>query len=94
MHRKVYLPVLALSGIVLAGCPKANQDFDAGRKAEAIQDYDTALVDYDRALRANPSNSEYRLRSVRMHAMDGNFHLEQGEKLLKKGDLEMAILDA
>lgn len=93
MRRIVCLPLLAVAGVVLGGCPKANQEFDAGRKAEAIQDYDTALVEYDRALRANPGNAEYKLRSLRMHAMDGNFHLEQGEKLLKKGDLEMALAE-
>ena len=84
---------MILGGFVLAGCPKANQDFESGRKAEAVQDYDTALVDYDRALRADPMNAEYKLRSLRMHSMDGNFHLQQGEKLLKKGDLEMALAE-
>jgi general secretion pathway protein D len=93
LGRKAYLPFAVLAGIVLAGCPKSNQDFDAGRKAEAIQDYDTALVDYDRALRTNPTNAEYKLRAMRMHEMDGNFHLQQGEKLLKKGDLEMALAE-
>ena len=93
MRRTSYLPLLALAAVVLAGCPKANQDFEAGRKAEAVQDYDTALVDYERALRAEPSNSEYKLRAIRMHSMDGSFHLEQGEKLLKKGDLEMALAE-
>ena len=93
MRLRVYLPVLAFAACVLTGCPKANQNFDAGRKAEAIQDYDTALVEYDRALRADPSNAEYKLRSLRMHEMDGNFHLEQGEKLLKKGEGEMALAE-
>lgn len=93
MRRKVCVTLVIFGGFVLAGCPKANQDFDAGRKAEAIQDYDTALVDYDRAVRADPMNAEYKLRSVRMHSMDGNFHLQQGEKLLKKGDLEMALAE-
>jgi general secretion pathway protein D len=93
LRATVYLPLLILAGFVLTGCPKANQNFDAGRKAESIQDYDTALVEYDRALRADPMNAEYKLRSIRMHAMDGNFHLEQGEKLVKKGDLEMALAE-
>jgi general secretion pathway protein D len=84
---------VALAGIVLAGCPKSNQDFEAGRKAEAIQDYDTALVDYERALRSDPMNAEYKLRATRMHAMDGDFHLQQGEKLLKKGQVEMALAE-
>ncbi|HXW57483.1 MAG TPA: cohesin domain-containing protein [Candidatus Cybelea sp.] len=93
MFRKVSLPVVLLAGIVLAGCPKNNNDFDAGRKAEAVQDYDTALVDYERALRQDPSNAEYKLRAMRMHEMDGQFHLQQGEKLLKEGNLEMAMAE-
>jgi general secretion pathway protein D len=83
-----------LAGIVLGGCPKNNnQDFDAGRKAEAVQDYDTALVDYERALRKDPANAEYKLRAMRMHEMDGQFHLQQGEKFLKEGNLEMALAE-
>lgn len=93
MRGIAYLPLLGLATLLLAGCPKANQDFEAGRKAEAVQDYDTALVDYERALRSEPTNSEYKLRAMRMHSADGNFHLEQGEKLLKKGDLEMALAE-
>lgn len=89
----MYLPLLALAGIALAGCPKANQDFEAGRKAESVQDYDTALVDYERALRASPSNAEYKLRATRMRSMDGQFHLQQGEKLMDKGQIEMAVAE-
>lgn len=93
MRRQLYLPLIALAGIALAGCPKANQDFEAGRKAESIQDYDTALVHYERALRANPTNSEYKLRATRMRSMDGQFHLQQGQKLMDKGQIEMAVAE-
>lgn len=86
------MPLVALTAILLAGCPKANQDFEAGRKAEMLQDYDTALVDYERALRANPSNVEYKLRADKMHYQDGQFHLEQGVKLLNQGNLDLALV--
>jgi len=91
LRRKVYLPSLTLTVIFLAGCPKANQDFEAGRKAEAIQDYDTALVHYERAYHTDPSNSEYKLRATKMRMEDGQFHVEAGEKALNKGDLQMAL---
>ena len=91
LRRTVYLPSLAFAVLFLAGCPKANQDFDAGRKAEAVQDYDTALVHYERAYRSDPSNSEYRLRATKMRMEDGQFHLEAGEKALNKGDLQLAL---
>jgi general secretion pathway protein D len=91
--RRKYVPILALAAVFLAGCPKANQDLDEGRKAEAMQDYDTALVHYERALRADPSNAEYKLRATRMRFEDGQFHLEQGKKALDKGDLQLALAE-
>jgi general secretion pathway protein D len=77
--------------ILLGGCPKGNQDYDAGRKAEAVQDYDTALVDYERALRTQPTNAEYKLREINARFAAAQFHVEQGEKALKQGDLQLAL---
>ncbi len=89
--RKICLPSVALALVFLAGCPKSNQDFEAGRKAEAIQDYDTALVHYEKAYRSDPNNSEYKLRATKMRMEDGQFHVEAGEKALNKGDLQLAL---
>lgn len=91
LRRNACLPFLAFALVFLAGCPKSNQDFDAGRKAEAIQDYDTALVNYERAYRADPTNTEYKLRAMKMRMEDGQFHVEAGEKALQKSDLQLAL---
>jgi general secretion pathway protein D len=93
LRRTIYLPLVALIAIFLAACPKANQDFEAGRRAETLQDYDTALVDYERALRANPTNVEYKLRADKMHYQDGQYHLEKGVKDLNQGNLDMALTE-
>src|ERR1700691_1512603 len=96
LHRKAFFPLLAIAVISLAGCPKANQansDYSDGRKAETLQDYDTALVHYERALRANPSNAEYKLRAMHARYAAGQFHLEQGQKALQKGDLQLALTE-
>src|SRR6202167_5725357 len=96
LHRKAFFPLLAIAVISLAGCPKANQansDYSDGRKAETLQDYDTALVHYERALRANPSNAEYKLREMHARYAAGQFHLEQGQKALQKGDLQLAVTE-
>lgn len=93
MRRSLLLPLLALATVVLSGCPKGNQDYNAGRKAETLQDYDTALVDYQRALRTDPSNAEYKLREMHTRFAAGQFHLEQGEKALKTGDLQLALAE-
>ena len=93
MRRTAYLSLLACAVVLLIGCPKGNQDYDAGRKAESLQDYDTALVDYDRALRAAPNDAEYRLRVAQMRFESGQFHVEQGTKALNKGDLQLALTE-
>lgn len=92
MRRITCAFTLAFAAIVLAGCPKnSNQDFEAGRKAEAIDDYDTALVHYDRALRDQPTNAEYKLRALHMRMVDAQYHVEQGEKAFQGGDLQTAL---
>ncbi|MFZ0520720.1 MAG: hypothetical protein WAL95_06830 [Candidatus Acidiferrales bacterium] len=83
--------VLLIAAALLAGCHKNNSEFDAGRKAEAIQDYDTALLHYESAERANPTDAEYKLRVVHMRYTAASFHMEQGQKALQKGDLELAM---
>ena len=93
MRRMMYLPALAAVAVFLTGCPKGNQDYSDGRKAESLQDYDTALVSYDRALRNEPNNAEYRLRATQMRLEAGQFHVEQGEKALNKGDLQLALTE-
>src|ERR1700689_915290 len=96
LHRTAFLPLLAIAVVFLAGCPKANQansDYSDGRKAETLQDYDTALVHYDSALRAEPGNAEYKLRAMHARYAAGQFHLEQGQKALQKGDLQLALTE-
>ena len=93
MRRIAYLPLLGLAGLFLIGCPKADQDYSAGRKAESLSDYDTALVDYDRALRADPDNAEYKLRATHLRFEAGQFHLEQGEKALQAGNLQLSLAE-
>lgn len=93
MRRLAYLPILAIAALCLAGCPKGNQDFSAGKKAEELQDYDTALVHYERALRADPTNAEYKLRELQMRFEDGQYHVEQGRKDLDKGQLQLALAE-
>ncbi|MGD0965329.1 MAG: cohesin domain-containing protein [Candidatus Acidiferrales bacterium] len=93
LDRKVYLSILVCAVISLAGCPKSNQDFQQGRKAEALQDYDTALDHYEKALHADPTNAEYKLSATKMRMEAGQFHVESGEKALNKGDLQMALAE-
>ncbi|MGA7555251.1 MAG: hypothetical protein WBW54_16000, partial [Candidatus Acidiferrales bacterium] len=73
MRRTGYLPLLVAAALLLAGCPKGNEDFSAAQKANALQDYDTALVHYERALRSDPTNAEYKLRASQARYDAGEF---------------------
>jgi general secretion pathway protein D len=91
-----YLVFLALgcAGAMLSGCPKANnggQEAKLGDQAELLQDYDSALIHFDRALKQDPANTLYRLKAVRLRALDGQYHVQQGQEYRKKGDLQMAL---
>lgn len=91
MRRLGYVSLLMVAAAFLGGCPKSSTDYNAGRKAENIQDYDTALVHYERALREDPTNAEYKLRAEHTRYEAGVTHVKQGQVALKKGDLQLAL---
>jgi general secretion pathway protein D len=84
---------VSLAMLVLAGCPKGNNEYNEAKKAEAIDDYDTAVVHYDRALKADPLNSEYKLKLMRMRFEAGQSHVDQGRKLREMGNLQLALAE-
>jgi general secretion pathway protein D len=91
LRRILILSFVLVAAISLAGCPQGNQDYRIGRKAEAIGDYDTAVVSYDKALKQDPLNTEFKLHALRAHMEAGEFHVTQGEKALKNDQLELAL---
>ena len=92
-RRLTVLICVASTALILAGCPKGNSDYDAGRKASSVQDYDTALVDFDRALRADPNNPEYKLRATQARFDASQGHMEKGQQAAKNGDLQLALAE-
>jgi general secretion pathway protein D len=92
-NRRLAVLVLGCLAIFLSGCPKSSQEAKQGLKAEELQDYDTALLYYQRALREDPTNTEYKLKAARLRFEAANYHLSQGEKLRDKGDLALALAE-
>jgi len=90
-----YGGIFAISLVMLAlsGCPKGNNEFNEGKKSEAIDDYDSAVVHYDRALKADPLNSEYKLKLMRLRFEAGQYHVDQGRKLRDMGNLQLALAE-
>jgi general secretion pathway protein D len=92
-NRRLVVLALGCVTIFLSGCPKSSQEAKQGLKAEEIKDYDTALLYYQRALREDPTNTEYKLKTARLRFEAANYHLSQGEKLRDKGNLPLALAE-
>ncbi len=78
--------VAAFGGLLLCtACAPGNAFFQQGRKAELRKDWDTALINYQKAAQTQPENAKFLLeeRHARMEA--GLFHVQQGKQLLKDG---------
>jgi len=91
LRRSGYLSFLVAAALLLGGCPKGNQEYEEAKKASALQDYDTALVHFERAARSDPTNAEYKLYAAQARYDAGQFHVQQGKKALKNGDLQLAL---
>src|SRR5882724_10825661 len=80
-------------GLLTAGCPKGNSDFNQGKKAETLQDYDAALGYYQKALKADPYNANYKIKLNQTRFEASQVHIKQGVELRKKGDLQGAAVE-
>jgi general secretion pathway protein D len=77
-------------GVLAAGCPKGKPDYQQGRKAENLQDYDAAYEFYQKALKSEPENAEYRIKFNQARFEAAALHVKQGVKLRERGDLQGA----
>src|SRR6059036_2561355 len=77
-------------GLLAAGCPKGQPDFNQGKKAETIQDYDAAFVFYQKAAKQDPYNSAYKIKLNAIRFEASQKHVKAGVELRKKGDLQGA----
>lgn len=70
---------------LLPGCGAGNVALRQARKAELRKDYDTALVNYEKALQSEPDNAEILLHEKLTRKEGSIFHLKQGQRLLQQG---------
>ena len=78
-------------GLLAAGCPKGKPDYQEGRKAENLQDYDAAYDFYQKALKQEPENAEYQIKFNQARFEAGAFHIKQGVRLREQGNLQGAM---
>src|ERR1700730_6666640 len=79
--------------MAVAGCPKGRTDFNQGRKAQDLHDYDAAFEYYQKALKTDPDNAEYLIKFNQARFDAGELHIKNGFKLRARGDLESAATE-
>lgn len=82
--------VLAIFSVSLGCGGGSSSAYKEARKAEERKDWDTALVDYEKARQADPSNSLYVLHEANARNNASLFHLKNGRQLLKDGRVDEA----
>jgi general secretion pathway protein D len=90
MYRWEKIILFAGISLAVAGCPKGRTNFNQGRKAQNLQDYDAAFEYYQKALKTDPENAEYRIKFDQARFGAGEAHTKKGLKLREQGDLENA----
>jgi len=93
MSRRLGIAVMIPVLLLLLGCPKAHNEFSQGKKAEDVQDWDSALVHYQRALTADPGNIEYKLKVSQMKFEAAQWHVKEGLRQRDKGELKIAMAE-
>jgi general secretion pathway protein D len=76
---------LALVASCLSCGGGASVAYREGRRAEDRKDWDTALVDYQKARKADPENTLYMLHEKNARTNASMFHLKNGRELLQEG---------
>jgi general secretion pathway protein D len=77
-------------GVLASGCPKGKPDYNEGKKAEALQDYDAAFAFYQKAAKADPFNASYKIKLNRTRFEASEWHVKRGVEMRNHGDLQGA----
>jgi len=79
--RRILLPLLLLAA---AGCATSGA-FRAGENAERLQDYDRAVLEYQRAVQGAPDNVQYRRALERARMRASTDHTNMARRLSGRG---------
>jgi len=69
----------------------ANTDYKQGQAAEAREDYDTAFDDYQKAIKKNPKDTQFKIALARVRVTASSVHVSNGRKLARAGDTQAAL---
>lgn len=86
-HRLIAVVMLT---VVVSGCA-AGRAFRRGQEASRNGDWDTAVVEYTKAVQANPEKPEYRIQLERAMQTAAQTHISRAREMEEKGALDVAL---
>ncbi len=89
--RVMRLLIVGASLLLCVGCGGGSGAFRVGRKAELRKDWDTALINYEKAVQSQPGNAKYLLHQKHARTQASIFHQKKGRELLAGGRPEEAL---
>ena len=88
-HRLIVLIVLAA---MVSGCA-AGRAFRRGQDAARNGDWDQAVVEYTKAVQANPDKTEYKIQLERAMQTAAQAHVSRARELESQGSLDAALIE-
>jgi len=88
--RRLLLPIAIV--VAAAGCA-TSQAFRSGEQAERLQDYDRAVVEYQRALQDHPDNVQYKRALERARLRASTDHVNRARRLVARGAYDEALTE-
>src|SRR6478672_3789348 len=76
-----------------AGCASSSGSVRLARQAELRQDYDRAVVEYSRALNANPNDADARTGLERAKTRAAIVHYDRARQLASAGKVSEAVTE-
>ena len=84
--------IVAALAVMLTGCA-TTASMRSGQKAEQLDEYDRAIVEYSKALRQHPDNREARRALERAKLRAAQDHFSRGRRLMNGGRLDEALVE-
>jgi general secretion pathway protein D len=95
---RAWLAIVIGGALLYVGCSSASVAFKEGRKAEEQKDYDSAVIDFQKALKLQPNNTKFLIQEHEARSQASVLHLQRARELLKEnrpdeaaGEFEKAV---
>lgn len=84
---------VAISTTLSAACATTNSPLRIAQQAEGLRDYDLAVANYTKVLRADPGNRDAQLGLERARLRGADAHFQRGQRLATVGKFDDAVVE-